>query len=75
MIRSLPKRDSYTSNVCAYCHYWEGDAQLHSHGTSQVEFDGNAKGRCITRGSQRSANMGACPKFEISNDASRYCRR
>ncbi len=75
MIHSLPKDDGYINNVCAFCHYWEGEARLHSHGTSQVEFDGNAKGRCITKGIQKNANAAACQKYQISNDASRYCKR
>lgn len=76
MQRSLPRSDNYSYNVCAFCHYWEGDAQLHSHGQSQVEFDERAKGRCLRSGANgKSAGYQACSKFQISNEASRYAKR
>lgn len=76
MLHNLPRSDRYAGNVCAFCHYWEGDAQMHSHGSYQVEFNERSKGRCLLKNANgKSANCAACPKFQISNDASRYCKR
>lgn len=75
MVRDTPRRNGYGGNVCAFCHYWEGDANLHSYGMSKVEFDGLAKGMCLkTRGTKYAQNV-ACPAhFELSNEASRYVK-
>lgn len=73
MTHSAPKKNGYVGNMCAFCHYWEGNVSLHSRGT-MVEFDEHEKGRCIKSGSTRFAGNGACPKFELSNEASRYAR-
>lgn len=76
MLHSLPRSDNYGCNVCAFCHYWEGDAQLHSHGTSQVEFNEHAKGRCLSIGvNGKTASYSACSRFQMSNEASRYAKR
>ena len=56
MLHGLPRADNYGCNVCAFCHYWEGDAQLHSHGSYQVEFNERTKGRCLSIGVSKSAN-------------------
>lgn len=75
MIRSLPKKNSYLYNVCAFCHYWEGNAHLHSRGSASIEFDERAKGRCLTKGlNGKTAATRACSQFQMSNEASRYCR-
>lgn len=68
---SAPRENGY--NYCAFCHYWEGNAGLHSYGCG-VEFDDRAKGQCLKMRSQRNAGVHACPKFQMSNEASRYCR-
>lgn len=76
MLHSLPRTDNYGYDVCAFCHYWEGEANLHSHGQYQVEFDQRANGRCLKIGaSVKNANNSACSKFQISNEASRYAKR
>lgn len=74
MIHAAPRKNGYGGNVCVFCHYWEGDAQLHSYSSTQVEFDGQAKGMCLKTRGTRYAQTGACPKFELSNEASRYAR-
>ena len=76
MLRGLPRLDNRTSNVCGFCHYWEGDAQLHSHGAFQVEFNERAKGRCLWKGNiEKTALYPVCSEFQMSNEASRYCKR
>ena len=76
MLHGLPRADNYGCDVCAFCHYWEGDARLHSHGTYQVEFDERVMGRCLAKGiGGKIAGTSACSKFQISNEASRYCKR
>lgn len=75
MLHSLPRSDYYSCDVCAFCHYWEGDAHLHSHGQNQVEFDEHAKGRCLKVGITKPSSYSACSKFQISNEASRYAKR
>ena len=76
MLHALPRSDNRASNVCAFCHYWEGDAQLHSHGSTQVEINERAKGRCLRRGiNGQLAARTVCSEFQMSNDASRYCKR
>ena len=75
MVRALPRLDNRASNVCGFCQYWEGDAQLRSHGASMVEFDERAKGRCLRLGVAGFTAMRAvCPNFQMSNEASRYCK-
>lgn len=76
MLRSLPRSDIYAGNVCAFCHYWEGNAGLHSHGAAQVEFDDRVMGRCLKQCvNGKKASYPACSKFQISNEASRYAKR
>ncbi len=75
MLHGLPRADNYGCNVCALCHYWEGDAQLHSHGSYQVEFDGRAKGRCLKVGNTKTSFNSACSRFQMSNVASKYVKR
>lgn len=75
MLHAIPRTDYFAANVCAFCHYWEGDAYLHSHGQSQVEFDERAKGRCLKLGVMKTSCYSACSKFQISNEASRYAKR
>ena len=76
MLRTLPRLDNRSSNVCAFCHYWEGDAQLHSHSSTMVEFNDRAKGRCLRKGCNgQSAIHSVCNEFQMSNEASRYCKR
>lgn len=75
MVRALPRLDNRAFNVCGFCHYWEGDAQLRSHGASQVEINERAKGRCLRIGiSGQTAAHSVCPNFQMSNEASRYCK-
>lgn len=76
MTHNAPRKSGYSGNICAFCHYWEGDAQLHRYSsTSMVEYDHQAKGKCLqTSGTIRNSSGIACPKFELSNEASRYAR-
>ena len=76
MLHGLPRADNYGCNVCAFCHYWEGNAQLHSHGFYQVEFNERTKGRCLSIGGvPKPANYSACSRFQMSNEASKYLKR
>lgn len=75
MLHGLPRADNNGCNVCAFCYYWEGDAQLHSHGSYQVEFNERTKGRCLSIGVPKSANYSACSRFQMSNVASKYVKR
>ena len=75
MLHGLPRSDNYGCNVCAFCHYWEGDAQIHSHGSYQVEFNERAKGRCLSIGVQKLANYSACSRFQMSIVAGKYVKR
>ncbi|SOY28775.1 hypothetical protein AMURIS_01486 [Acetatifactor muris] len=76
MLHGLPRADNYGCNVCAFCHYWEGNAQLHSHGFYQVEFNERTKGRCLSIGGvPKPANYSACSRFQMSNEASKYVKR
>lgn len=71
---NVPKNGTYNGNICAFCHYWEGIAQLHSCGSTRVEYDNQARGRCLKTNSTKIASNFACPKFEMSNEASRYAK-
>lgn len=72
--RSCPKRNGYSGNICAFCNYWEGDANLRSRSSSLIEFDDKAKGICLKTRSTWTAGHGACSKFELSPNASRYAK-
>lgn len=74
MVRSAPRKNAPSSNICAFCHFWEGNAQLHSKGAASIEFDDRAKGVCLATNSRcsRSSSYPACQKFQISIEASRY---
>lgn len=74
MLHGLPRNDNRNYNVCAFCHFWEGDAELHSHGQSQVEFNERAKGRCLKTMSTKTTCSSACSKFQMGNEASRYAK-
>lgn len=71
-----PRSNGSFGNVCAFCHFWDGDAHLTRHKISDVLYDDKAKGRCLsTRNSQADATQPACSRFVISNQASKYCKR
>lgn len=67
-----PDRNNRNLWFCAYCNYWEGECGLKLHGTSMVEFDERAKGKCTKTGNQRPAGQTACRDFEFSQYASKY---
>lgn len=72
---NLPQKNRIAGNYCAYCNYWEGNANLHSSSTTiKVEFNSDEKGRCLKSGASRRAGAGACTRFEISPNASRYAK-
>lgn len=75
MVRSAPRKNGYSSNICAFCHFWEGNAQLHSRGTS-IEFDDRAKGICLATNGRcsRASSFPACQRFQISLEASKYAK-
>lgn len=74
MTHSAPKKNGYLGNICAFCNYWEGDANLRSRTSSLIEFDDKAKGICLKNRSTRTSSLSACPKLELSPNASRYAK-
>lgn len=75
MAIGTPRSGGRFGNVCAFCHYWNGNAQLQRHKINDVLYDSDAKGRCLSRGnSEERASRPACPQFVVSNEASRYCK-
>ncbi len=75
MVIGTPRSGGSHGNVCAFCHYWDGDAKLERYKISDVLYDERATGCCLKRGnSQERACRPACSYFEMSNNASRYCR-
>lgn len=69
-----PKRNGYLGNLCAFCNYWEGEANLRSRNSSMLEFDEKARGKCLRNGAVRPSSVSACNYFEISPNASRYAK-
>lgn len=74
MTHSVPKKNTYSGNICAFCNFWEGDANLCSRSLTVLEYDNKATGICIKTRAKRPAGSGACSKFEISPNANRYVR-
>lgn len=74
VIHSRPRKNGTGSKFCAYCLYWEGDAQLKAHTGSTVEFESTAKGFCVCKGKrfQKSAGSAPCHDFQFSIEASKY---
>ena len=75
MTIGTPRSGGRFGNVCAFCHYWDGYAPLERYKISDVLYDSDAKGRCLSRGSEYKAGDIACSKFTMSDNASRYCKR
>lgn len=69
-----PRLSGSHGNCCAFCEYWEGDAQIHSHGPYEVEYERDSTGHCLKGHSYRRASEPACPKFEIGYSVRKYCR-
>lgn len=61
-------------NVCAFCQYWSGDPQLERYKINDVLYNDKGRGECLSRGSIYEGSDIACPKFEMSNEARRYCK-
>lgn len=69
-----PRLDSRTGNSCGFCEYWEGDAQIHSHGAFHVEYE-DVIAHCLKRHTTKHASSPTCPDFEMSYSVRKYCRR
>ena len=68
-----PKRNG--PNPCAFCQYWNGDADIIPGGVfGVVELNRAANGMCIRTRSSRSAGAPSCRYFEMNYEASRNCR-
>ncbi len=61
-------------NKCAFCQYWDGDPQLESYKMYDVLYNSDGIGRCLARGSEYRGGSIACPEFEMSYEARRYCK-
>lgn len=71
-----PRSSGSFGNVCAFCHFWDGDAQLTRYKISDVLYDDNARGCCLAISNNvEKATRSACSRFRISNQASKYCKR
>ncbi len=71
-----PRSSGSFGNVCAFCHFWDGDAQLTRYKISDVLYDDNARGSCLAISNNvEKATRPACSRFRISNQASKYCKR
>lgn len=74
MVTNKPSANNRSSLRCAYCNFWEGDCGLKLKSQSSVEFDGNAKGKCIKTSMTKNAMSIVCSRFEFSPHASRYIK-
>lgn len=61
-------------NCCAFCQYWDGDPQLERYKISDVLYNGDGRGSCLAQGSEYRGSSPACPRFEMSYEARRYCK-
>lgn len=71
-----PKRNGHLGNICGFCNFLEANVPLRSRSVGGVEFDDKIKGRCLAVSgvTYRTAGYSACPKFQLSNDASKYAK-
>ena len=71
-----PKKNGYASNICGFCKYFGADVKLSPRSVGGVEFDDKIKGRCLAVNgiTNRTAGYGACNKFELSYEASRFAK-
>lgn len=72
---AVPKKNTYAGNICGFCKYLEADVKFKLRSVGGVEFDDKIKGRCLAvMGTYKTAGTGACQKFEMSYEASRYSK-
>lgn len=75
MATTKPRKNGTLGNVCAFCHFWNGNACIEPYGAFNVQYDERAMGQCLARGrSTYKASHPACRDFQISNEVSRYCK-
>lgn len=72
---AVPKKNTSTGNICAFCKYFEGSVTLRLKSIGFVEYDDKIKGRCLANGNAaRISSQAACNKYEMSYEASRYAK-
>lgn len=71
-----PKKNVYSGSICGFCKYLESDVKLKTRSVGGVEFDDRIKGRCLAVNgvTNKTAGNAACPKFELSYEASRFAK-
>lgn len=75
MATTKPRKNGTLGNVCAFCHFWNGNACIEPYGMFNVQYDERATGQCLARSrSTYKASHPACRNFQMSNEVSRYCK-
>jgi len=69
-----PRSGGRFGNICAFCHFWEGETNFKLYKINSVLYD-DVRGICLAwAGSSYASSTPACPKFQMGVQASRYCK-
>ena len=73
---AYPKKNTYVGNICGFCKHMEKEIKLKNLSVGGVEFDDTIRCRCLAVHGKTNnrPSISACPKFELSYEASRYAK-